>query len=269
MDNKGETMAKYSYKYLCGHGYGTVNLYGKESERQRKLAWYADTFVCPECFKKQKAEEDAAAPKTASLHLAVYGGVYQSIQVHGQLAANKEALKQLGYRWGDDLDGGLLAFLRTPKRALQKWTLVESIDDIKRTAKQWADELAELGYKITAVPGLMDQQGARAYFDYAAEKAAEEQRKKEEEQRKKEAAAKAEAEKQEKIRRLDPKPNPPEWYKQLCESKKYWNGKFYGDDKRGWRIYLDGHPTKVTRENKELYEKWCSELKEWQEFWKD
>ena len=99
-------MAKYSYKYLCGHGYGTVNLYGKESDRQRKLAWYADTFVCPDCFKKQKAEEDAVAPKTASLHLAVYGGVYQSIQVHGQLAANKEALKQLGYRWGDDLDGG-------------------------------------------------------------------------------------------------------------------------------------------------------------------
>ena len=171
-------MAQYTYPYRCGHGSGTVRLYGKESERQRKLAWYANTFVCLECYKKQKAEEDAAAPKTASLHLAVHGGAYQSIQVHGQLAANKEALKQLGYRWGDDLDGGLLAFLRTPKRALQKWTLVESIDDIKRTAKQWADELAELGYKITAVPGLMDQQGARAYFDYAAEKAAEEQRKK-------------------------------------------------------------------------------------------
>ena len=152
-------MAQYPYPYRCGHGSGTVRLYGKESERQRKLAWYANTFVCLECYKKQKAEEDAAAPKTASLHLAVYGGAYQSIQVHGQLAANKEALKQLGYRWGDDLDGGLLAFLRTPKRALQKWTLVESIDDIKRTAKQWADELAELGYKITAVPGLMDQQG--------------------------------------------------------------------------------------------------------------
>lgn len=146
-------------------------------------------LFAPTATKKQKAEEDAAAPKTASLHLAVYGGVYQSIQVHGQLAANKEALKQLGYRWGDDLDGGLLAFLRLPKRALQKWTLVESIDDIKRTAKQWADELAELGYKITAVPTPMDQQGVQAYFDYAAKKAAEEQQKKE-------AAEKTEAEKQ-------------------------------------------------------------------------
>lgn len=255
-------MAQYTYPYLCGHGHGTVRLYGKESDRQRKLAWYADTFVCPECYKKQKAEEDAAAPKTASLHLAVYGGVYQSIQVHGQLAANKEALKQLGYRWSDDLDGGLLAFLRPQKRVLQKWTPVESIDDIKRTAKQWADELAELGYKITAVPTLIDQQGARAYFDYAAKKAAEEQQQKE-------AAEKAEAEKQEKIKRLDPKPNPPAWYKQLRESKKYWNGKFYGNDKRGWRVYLDGDETKVSAEDKERYERWRDELKEWQDFWQD
>lgn len=119
MDNKGEVMAKYSYKYLCGHGYGTVNLYGKESDRQRKLAWYAATFICPDCFKKQKAEEDAAAPKTASLHLAVYGDVYQSIQVHGQLAVNKEALKQLGYQWSDEIDGGLLALFKKPKLALQ------------------------------------------------------------------------------------------------------------------------------------------------------
>lgn len=188
--------------------------------------------------------------------------MYQSIQVHGQLAANKEALKQLGYRWGDDLDGGLLAFLRLPKRALQKWTLVESIDDIKRTAKQWADELAELGYKITAVPTPMDQQGVQAYFDYAAKKAAEEQQKKE-------AAEKTEAEKQEKIRRLDPKPNPPEWYRKLRDSKKYWNGKFYGNNKRGWRVYLDGNETKVSAEDKERYERWRAELKEWQEFWQD
>ena len=166
-------MAKYSYKYLCGHGYGTVNLYGKESDRQRKLAWYADTFVCPDCFKKQKAEEDAAAPKTASLHLAVYGDVYQSIQVHGQLAANKEALKQLGYQWGDEIDGGLLALFKKPKLALQKWTVVRNVEDIQNTAKQWADELTDLGYKITVIPSPFDQVAAKAHFEYAAQKATE------------------------------------------------------------------------------------------------
>lgn len=153
-------MAQYTYAYLCGHGRGTVRLYGKESERQRKLAWYADTFVCPDCFKKLKAEEDAAAPKTASLHLAVYGDVYQSIQVHGQLAANKEALKQLGYQWGDEIDGGLLALFKNPKLALQKWTVVRNVEDIQNTTKQWADELTDLGYKITVIPNPFDQAAA-------------------------------------------------------------------------------------------------------------
>ena len=182
-------MAQYSYPYLCGHGHGTVRLYGKESDRQRKLAWYADTFVCPDCFKKQKAEEDAAAPKTASLHLAVYGDVYQSRQVPGQLTANKEALKQLGYRWNDEMDGGLLALFKKPKLALQKWTVVRNIEEIQNTAKQWAEQ--------------------------------------------------------------------------------YWNGKFYGDDKRGWRIYLDGEPLKVANGDKASYEKWRADLKDWQDFWKD
>ena len=82
-------MAQYTYPYLCGHRHGTVRLYGKESDRQRKLAWYADTFVCPDCYKKQKAEEDAAAPKTASLHLAVYGGCTNQYKSTGSLPPTK------------------------------------------------------------------------------------------------------------------------------------------------------------------------------------
>lgn len=262
-------MAQYSYPYFCGHGNGTVRLYGKEADRRRKLEWYAQTFVCPDCFKKQKAAEDAAAPKTASLHLAVYGEVYQSIQVHGQLAANKEALKQLGYRWSDEMDGGLLAIFKKPKLALQKWVVVRSVEDIQNIAKQWADELADLGYTINSVPTVFDRQAAKLHFEYAAKKAEEERKQKEEAEHQKEAAAKAEADKQARIARLDPKPKPPEWYAKLRESKRYWNGKFYATDKRGWRVYLDGEETRVADEDKDRYEKWRAELKEWQEFWKD
>lgn len=173
---KGKKMAQYTYAYLCGHGRGTVRLYGKESELQRKLAWCADTFVCPDCFKKQKMEEDAASPKTASLHLAVYDEVYLSIQVHGQLSANKEALKQLGYCWDDEIDGGLLALFKRPKLALQKWDEVLSIEDIQATAKLWSDELTELGYTITSVPSIFDQQAAKHHFGNAAKKEKQEQR---------------------------------------------------------------------------------------------
>jgi len=49
----------------------------------------------------------------------------------------------------------------------------------------------------------------------------------------------------------------------------YVSPKFYGDDKRGWRIYLDGTKIKVTVEDKECYENWNAELKEWHEFWRN
>ena len=49
-------MAKYSVTYSCGHT-GTVELYGPGKERDRKLAWYRDVAVCPDCYKAQKADE--------------------------------------------------------------------------------------------------------------------------------------------------------------------------------------------------------------------
>ena len=52
-------MAKYTVTYKCGHT-AEVNLVGKESDRQRKIAWYA-TIDCPECEgKAQKAIAEAA-----------------------------------------------------------------------------------------------------------------------------------------------------------------------------------------------------------------
>ena len=85
-------MAKHTYQYACGHGTGSVVLYGKEDDRRRKLEWYGNNFVCPECFKKQKEEEDAAAPMTASLAFAVCSDVVMSVQVQGRLKQNKEQL---------------------------------------------------------------------------------------------------------------------------------------------------------------------------------
>ncbi|OSI21677.1 hypothetical protein [Neisseria dumasiana] len=255
-------MAKYSYPYKCGHGQGVVNLGGKSAERERKLDWYALNFVCPDCFKKQKAEEDAAAEKTASLHLGIYDKVYLSIQVHGQIAANKDTLKQIGYRWDEEIDGGLLAIFKKPKLALQKWAVVSNANEITTIAKQWQDELSELGYKITSLPTAFDQNAVLMHFDYVAKKA-------EEERKLQEAAAKAEAEKQARIKRLDPKPTAPEWYRKIRAEKKYWNRKFYGNNKYGWRIYVDDCEQKITETDKAAFEKWEAELKEWHEFWKD
>lgn len=52
---------KYTVKYSCGHT-GTVELFGKESERERKIAWYERAGMCPECYATaRKAEQEKAA----------------------------------------------------------------------------------------------------------------------------------------------------------------------------------------------------------------
>lgn len=52
-------MAKYTVTYKCGHT-AEVQLYGKEAERQRKIAWYA-TINCPDCeASEQRAKAEAA-----------------------------------------------------------------------------------------------------------------------------------------------------------------------------------------------------------------
>ena len=51
-------MAKYYVTYSCGHE-GTVELFGKETDRQRKIEWYESEGLCPECYKAlQEAELD-------------------------------------------------------------------------------------------------------------------------------------------------------------------------------------------------------------------
>lgn len=47
---------KYDVKFSCGHTC-TVELFGKTSDRERKIKWYEECAVCPECYKEQKAIE--------------------------------------------------------------------------------------------------------------------------------------------------------------------------------------------------------------------
>lgn len=58
-------MAKYTVTYKCGHT-RTVELFGRESERDRKIAWYKEFCSCPECYAaEQAAKREAEAQKYA------------------------------------------------------------------------------------------------------------------------------------------------------------------------------------------------------------
>lgn len=56
-------MAKYDVTYMCGHE-ETMQLYGPCKERQRKIEYYRENMLCPECYKKEKQREKEEALRT-------------------------------------------------------------------------------------------------------------------------------------------------------------------------------------------------------------
>lgn len=41
--------------YSCGHT-GEVQLFGSSKDRERKIKWYEESALCPECYKRQQEE---------------------------------------------------------------------------------------------------------------------------------------------------------------------------------------------------------------------
>ena len=88
---------KTNITYACGHE-GTVQLYGKSADRERKKAWMEKNAVCPAC---QTAEREKKARKaiqeTADLSLPALTGSPKQIEWASGIRAEKvqEARKYL------------------------------------------------------------------------------------------------------------------------------------------------------------------------------
>lgn len=52
---------KYDVKFSCGHTC-TVELFGKTSDRERKIKWYEECAVCPICRLQAQLSELHARP---------------------------------------------------------------------------------------------------------------------------------------------------------------------------------------------------------------
>jgi hypothetical protein len=58
-----EAMAKYDVKFSCGHT-EVEELFGKYSDRERRIAYWEKYGVCSECYREQKRiEAEAEAEK--------------------------------------------------------------------------------------------------------------------------------------------------------------------------------------------------------------
>jgi len=130
-------MAKYDITYSCGHK-GTVELFGKTSERENKIAWYERDGLCPECYKATKRAEEAEKPLTLTIDCDPY---QQTIILHfsGNTMPYKDQIKALGYYWGEMPMHGMFGLLAT-KRPPLVWYKTVALDDLESAMKQ-AEEL--------------------------------------------------------------------------------------------------------------------------------
>lgn len=49
-------MAKYNVKFSCGHE-ETIQLFGKEKDRKRKIDYFMNYGICSDCYREQKEIE--------------------------------------------------------------------------------------------------------------------------------------------------------------------------------------------------------------------
>ena len=88
-------MAKYDVKFSCGH-VETIQLYGKESDRQRKIAWLEEHGECSACYKariaaERAADTAAAADKAAEENLPTLTGSEKQVNWALSIRAKKFA----------------------------------------------------------------------------------------------------------------------------------------------------------------------------------
>lgn len=221
-------MAKYTIDYACGHGSYVEQLFGKTSERERRIEWLEANKVCPDCYKAKKQAEDAAAPKTATINLIPALEPMLSCEVSGQIEANKEALYALGYRWQESANGGMMSYWSTsaPKKVLAKIAKIDSAAAGKAWITACQADLAALGYTLTIGLNGLD-------FAHLAKQISE---------REDAADAKAQARaKLAEIKAADPKPEKSALFRRIekiqAEKNAKWNGKIYGR-KGGYNFYV-------------------------------
>lgn len=64
-------MAKYDVNYSCGH-FGRIQLFGKYEERERKIRWFEQYGVCPDCYREQKEAEKSIGCKEKEMSYREY-----------------------------------------------------------------------------------------------------------------------------------------------------------------------------------------------------
>ncbi len=223
-------MAKYDVTYSCGHN-GTVELFGKTSERENKLNWYAAYGLCPACYRAKM--ESAEAEKVITIHVSATAEIDRNgdpllcVWLDGNTRPAKDDIKACGYRWSERrvADDALTV---STKMCWNKLVTAEKLDEAVEAIK--------------ALGGVATNEDWSALDRIAAAMASD--------------ASKAYKAKKDAIAAIA-KPAMPEILRE-----RHWNGRIYGKAGR-YNIYLDGNKVELTDDAAEEIKKYAAEKEEY------
>lgn len=222
-------MAKYTVTFSCGHE-GSVELFGKVAEREKKIEYFEKNGLCRECYKKKMEE----AAKTEGLvfnasilpRVASSDGSYLlNVWYSGDTKPFKDDIKAMGYKWGE-LETTTDSVMSADRPSLF-WNKVVKADGVK-TEVEAAQKLGATTFRVSQkFWNKVDCQiAARLQKEWK--------------------------EKHEKMAELQ-KPEPPSIIKG-CK----WNGTIYGQA-GNYSIYLNGEKTSITDEEADELKRYLEE----------
>lgn len=226
-------MAKYTVEHSCGHTQVHV-LFGPTKDRERKLEWMA-TQPCTECWAAQKRAEEAKKPIIITIHSdgLIHGdGIWVEAAAAGGTEPRKDELKARGWRWGE-IRGGIMDYLSTKGPAMG-WTLAKlckSKGDIDSTLQYIKAEAEYFGAEVVNGLATIEQMALKESLAQLASQPP-----------------------------APPKPAKPVPPEDIIPAGKYWNRKIYGNEKYGYRIYLDSKETRLSTEQVARLQEYLKEV---------
>lgn len=223
---------KYNITYSCGHT-GTVDLIGKGADRERKINYFEQRGLCPDCYKAQMRKTESQQPLIYNISVLPALTTDGEIVAYGYFSGNtmpvKDSIKAIGgYHWEDCKSAEYQLSVSVPKcwgKIFTESSLAEEINKAKA-----------LGAQIKGIKNNDSALNISSLIGYGI-------------------AVKMKAEynaKQDKLSALS-KPERPA----ILKDKK-WNGKIYRN-----AIYLDGEKVSITKEDEEALNNYSAAMDEY------
>ena len=220
---------KYTIRMSCGHE-DTVDLFGKGTDRDRRIKYFEASGLCKECYKKKMNENALNTPLSFNATVLPYinednGNILLNVWFDGNTKSYKDEIKSLGgYKWSERSSADdAFSFKKLP----MCWNKIIEADCLNDEIKKAKSIGAEY---ITNEKGLF----AMAHYQIALDK---QNRWKEKHFR---------------IAEIK-KPSVPD----ILKNRK-WNEKIYGKE-GNYSIYPDGEKTTISDEEAKIIEEYLKQ----------